>query len=543
MRCSRCIGREPAAGTEDNMPISPFTMALLAEADRKARKEALMSDSCNSCDRVRIRMKDGSTVAIEILDADGQVMAVVVENWQQGKLLESSILGADGNQLATLEYQWDSHEGNARVTQLVLKSSDGSRCRQLHLELQQVTDPRNPHYPVVVATPVGSRALMIPTHGSDALVEHPANSHPLRFGTSMLAATVLLAAYALPSLVTGAFFVGGMQLLLSLFFYWNSVRSGQAGLRERFEEHIWSWIDHADAAKTFLKWSEQAFEQGDNREGERLLEKAVRLEPKHYRQAVALLLKQGQKCLKNHKVDEAERQLSRALEIHQQQKLNMLGVAAECAHELAGIHHSRGQLEKAIELRTLQVTFSDNMAGSERNARYAQSVCALGELHQEKGLFDLAESLFQKAVDVGNKVRLDDESTAWYSIRLGLCHLRHGKHSSAEYLFHKAFELLQRSDSDRNDKLAVCLYGWAASLNGGGRQKESESLFMEAAELYRSEKSLGREHALMRECFQAYADFLRSNGRESEATLWERRAQSVGAVVLHESSGSERVAR
>ena len=161
----------------------------------------------------------------------------------------------------------------------------------------------------------------------------------------------------------------------------------------------------------------------------------------------------------------------------------------------------------------------------------AMSLSYLGLLYLQQGKYAQAESLYQRALDIAEKVLGPEHpDTAGSLNNLGGVYLQQGKYAQAESLYQRALDIAEKVLGPEHPDTATSLNNLAALYHRQENYAQAEPLYRRALDI--AEKVLGPEHLDTADSLNSLAALYRQQGEYAQAESLYQRALDINEKVL-----------
>jgi tetratricopeptide (TPR) repeat protein/ribosomal protein L37AE/L43A len=180
-------------------------------------------------------------------------------------------------------------------------------------------------------------------------------------------------------------------------------------------------------------------------------------------------------------------------------------------------HQSEIKAE-TLYLRALEIR--EHALGS-KHAETADSLHNLGRLYYTQEKYEQAEPLILRAIAIREEVLGAEHPETGKSLHnLSLVYYKQGKSEQAMQLEQRALTIFERGLGPKDFYTALSLYGLANIYSSLGKDEDVESLYKRSLSIF--EEIGGRESLQTKTVQNAYAGFLRQQGRDQEAAAIEQ---------------------
>ncbi len=198
--------------------------------------------------------------------------------------------------------------------------------------------------------------------------------------------------------------------------------------------------------------------------------------------------------------------------------------------EVSDPSQSRGETITARELLDRGAARVDERLERQPTLR-AEMTGVLADVYERLGLYEQAEPLAQKSLDLWSSLRRpDDPEVAEALRRQGVILIDRGRYAEAEEVLRRALAQRPRSAGEVDARLAETLENLATALRSEGKLPEAEALIRETLQMRR--RIFGRDSPEIATSLNNLALMLRERGQFGEAEDFYRQALAIRRRTL-----------
>ena len=198
---------------------------------------------------------------------------------------------------------------------------------------------------------------------------------------------------------------------------------------------------------------------------------------------------------------------------------------ATCSVNLGKVYQARGSFDSAERLYQRSIEIFEKLDGKDsERALYAMN--NLGLMYADKKEFAKSEEYLRRTLTLReNLFGKTDSDVAVTMLNLGKLYADQKKFIEADALYVRSLEILIQHPDDMLEEILVCLHNLSLSTQEINNPKRAESVFKMWIAV--TEKKFGRTSPRLVEPLTGYAKFLKSKKRTTEAALIEKRIKQL----------------
>lgn len=248
------------------------------------------------------------------------------------------------------------------------------------------------------------------------------------------------------------------------------------------------------------------------------------------KEAAHLLLHLGRYCYQRAYYQDAEKYLTRALELYKQKKVQDPLDTAEVLNSLASLSYEQGKYLQAEALyQNVQAIWEQELGPDHTDTAAVLNNLALVYNAQER--YKEAEDIFHRVLSIDEKmVGLDHPDVAVTLNNLALVYSKQGKYQESEALFQRVLAIEQKTLSANHPDLANSLNNLASLYEKQGNYQMAGTFYQRALDIRK--QNLGQKHSETAQSLNNLAGVYMKQGKQREAADLYQEALTIYKQIM-----------
>jgi tetratricopeptide (TPR) repeat protein len=243
-----------------------------------------------------------------------------------------------------------------------------------------------------------------------------------------------------------------------------------------------------------------------------------------------LLERLGSYCSQRGCYTEANRYLTQALHLQEQQRRGDPLDTAQILNSLGLLYQRQARYQEAEALHQRALALRERLLGPE-HPRTAESLHNLALLYGDQGEYRRAEQLYQRALSIEERTKGSDDPDVGRTLNnLALMYYHQEFYTQAQAAYQRALNIYERHLPANHPDIIY-------PLDGLGTLAEVEQNYQIAEQYYQRayticEQALGDQHPETAHCLNKLADVAEAQGNDQRAEILYQRALAIGEQAL-----------
>jgi tetratricopeptide (TPR) repeat protein len=282
-------------------------------------------------------------------------------------------------------------------------------------------------------------------------------------------------------------------------------------------------LDHADVAMSLNNLAVLYENSSRYLEAEPLYQRALKIQEKRlgadHQDLAMILTNLAILAAKQGKYVEAEPLFQRVLSIEEKELGSDHPRVATAYNNLAIAYKLQGKYKEAEPLYQHALEIQEKVLGLKHPA-VARSLNNLANLYLEQDRYQDAEPLYRRSLEISEEVLgLEHPNVGMTLDNLAQLYVEQGKYVEAEITYQRALKIREKALGPEHHGVGTNLHNLANLYRDRRLYEKAEPLYRRSLLILR--KILEPAHPDLRSLIEDFAAFLRSTGRETEASLLE----------------------